>query len=147
MNELDDALAGNTTLEVLMISKRESRHGCYRCKRLRTLTTVLCDTSSLASLCQSNHTLYRIVPMIITTSYQASLLKMNKDKDKDKARVVRKKLLMYFFSTVDNIGLVFGRMATSIMPNAVEWIGRDRRGYRAMFEFCRSVPALFKDGQ
>ena len=68
------------------------------------------------------------------------------NKDTDKTQVVRMKLLVYYFNYVDNIGREFGCMATSIMPNVVEWIGRDRLGYSVMFEFCRSLPALFKRG-
>ena len=72
-----------------------------------------------------------------------SLLKMNRNTDK--AEVIRTKLVTFFFSDVDNIGLVFGSMDTSVMPNVMEWIGRDRLGRSVMFELCRSMPELFQE--
>jgi hypothetical protein len=100
---------------------------------------LLCDVSNVDSLCRSNHSLYEI------SSYRDteldSLLELNKDKDK--AQVVRKKLLLYFFSNVDNIGCEFGCDVGH--AHCYLWnIGRDRLGYPAMFEFCRRVPELFK---
>ena len=140
--DLVTALAGNSTLEVLDLNHVDD----YVDSALERLIGVLCDTSSVDSICQSNHTLREFVcnssDDTVGPSELRSLLEMNEDEDK--ALVVRKKLLTYFFSDVDNIGPVFGRMATTILPNAMEWIGRDRLGYSAMFEFCRSVPALFK---
>ena len=133
--DLVAALADNTTLEELWLPELYDD-----VVTLDKLVKLLCDVSNVDSLCRSNHSLYAI------SSYRDtqldSLLELNKDKDK--AQVVRKKLLLYFFSNVDNIGCEFGCMATSVMPIAMEWIGRDRLGYPAMFEFCRRVPELFK---
>ena len=133
--------AGNATLEVLNL------HGVDDDdvdSAMEALLTVLCDATSVDSVCRSNHTLYKFVCYRHTDypSELVSLLELNEDTDK--AQVVRTKLLTYFFSNVDNVGPEFGRMSTTILPNAMEWIGRDRLGYSAMFEFCRSVPALFK---
>jgi hypothetical protein len=140
--DLVTALAGNSTLELLELNDV----GDDVELALEALVTVLCDATSLDSVCRSNHTLHEFVCYCSEdTVYPSdfhSLLEMNDDEDK--AQVVRTKLLTYFFSDVGNIGPVFGRMATTILPNAIEWIGRDLLGYSAMFEFCRSMPVLFK---
>ncbi len=60
----------------------------------------------------------------------------------DKDQVIRQKLLLYFFSDANNIGRVFGALATTILSDAIEWIGRDRLGYLIMFDLCRSVSTL-----
>ena len=139
---LVDALEGNSTLEVLDLNDVDDDiHSA-----LERLVGVLCDAKSVDSVYRSNHTLHEFVCICsdytVYPSELDSLLEMNSEKDK--AQVVRKKLLLYFFSRVDNIGPVFGRMATTILPNSMEWIGRDRLGYSTMFEFCRSMPAQFK---
>jgi hypothetical protein len=142
------ALTGNATLEALDLKDvNDDVESAYE-----ALITVLCDATSVDSVCRSNHTLYKFNNFSESANYFSGepgdpyelnwLLKLNEDTDK--AQVVRTKLLTYFFSDVDNIGPVFGRMATTILPNAMEWIGRDHLGYSAMFEFCHSVPGLFK---
>ena len=64
-----------------------------------------------------------------------SLLHMNKDKNK--AEVVRKKILQFHLSDIDNVVQAFGSMG---------WIGRDRLGFSAMFYLCRSMPWLINAG-
>ena len=139
--DLVTALAGNSTLELLELDYVDDDVD----SAMEALLTVLCDLTSVDSVCRSNHTLHECVcsnSNIFHTRELDSLLELNEDTDK--VQVVRTKLLIYFYSDVDNFGPVFGRMETTILPNAMEWIGRDRLGYSAMFEFCRSVPALFK---
>ncbi len=123
---------------------------------LDTVANVLCDKTSIANVCNSNHMLnifspnyesvydhYGEVPeKIELNTLLGTLLDINKCTDK--GEVIRKKLLTYFFSDVEKIGRIFGSMDTSIMPNVVEWIGRDRLGYSLMFAICRSVPTLLK---
>lgn len=134
------ALRGNTTLEVLDMSDVDLPHNS-----MGTLVNVLCDASSVASVYNSNHTFITFEctysDNTVVPSELDSLLEINKDKDK--AQVVRTKLLLYFFIRVDNTGRVFGQLETSLMPNVMEWIGRDCLGYSAMYELCRIVPELF----
>lgn len=135
------ALAKNSCLEKLDIGDVEELP-----ISLNTLVSVLCNTESISSILQSNHTLYNFTfngsdDMEYPSELDA-LLDLNDDEDK--GRVIRKKLLGYFFSDVDNIGRTFGPMATSVMPNAMEWISRDDSGYTVLFEFCRIMPTLFK---
>jgi hypothetical protein len=134
------ALASNKYLLRLMFravdDKRHSLEGIF---------SVLCDATSISSIYGSNHTLIDLqfdCPDWEADSNLDSLLDLNKDDDKNE--VIRKKLLVRFFSDVDNIGRTFGPMVTAIIPNAIEWIGRDALGYSAMFDICRGMPELFK---
>ena len=55
------------------------------------------------------------------------------NKNENKSEVVRKKLLMYSMLDKGTVGNVFGQMAESLMPCVIEWIGRDRPGFEAMY--------------
>ena len=135
------AIRGNTTLQELSFGEGICDVSPIA---LCALKKVLCDTSSLMSVCTSNHTLLefdcnceypeecRIYPLV------------ELNKITDKAEVVRRKLLKYFFSNANNIGRAFSSMATPIMPDAIAWIGRDDHGYSVMFDLCRSVSSLMK---
>jgi Ran GTPase-activating protein (RanGAP) involved in mRNA processing and transport len=141
------ALANNDSLKELDVFGL----GDFSLNLLDTLVNVLCDKTSIANVCNSNHSLNIFSPnyesvhdypgaepyKIEHNTLLGTLLDMNKNTDK--GEVIRKKLITYFFSDVESI---FGSMDTSIMPNVMEWIGRDRLGYSVMFAICRSVPTL-----
>ena len=137
------ALEGNTYL-------RELRVGTiYHPLHLldNHLISALCDATTIPSIYQSNHTLCDFD--FENSGWEGDsdlnlLLDMNKDEDKN--AVIRKKLLVRFFSDADNIGRTFGTMITAIIPNAIGWISRDRDalGYSIMFDLCRGMPELFK---
>jgi len=50
-----------------------------------------------------------------------------------KAQEVRAKILAHYFTSVDTIGRVFADVDEKILPSAMEWIGRDRLGFSAMY--------------
>ncbi len=145
-NSFIAAIARNNSLRKLRLGRVEDRQIE---KSLDALINVLCNVSSIKSVCTSNHTFHSFSfdwagkienPRKFDQLY--SLLDLNEQEDK--AEVVRQKLLLYFFTVVDNIFRFFGPMPTALLPNVVEWIGRDEIGYSVMFELCRNVPALLK---
>lgn len=147
------ALSNNNSLNELSLDGRNlsSIHA------LDALANVLCDKTSIANVCNSNHSLKIFHPDCylvgdvnffgygIQAHYDELDVLLAMNKNPDKAEVIRTKLLTFFFSDFDNNGRVFGSMDTSMMPNVVEWIGRDRLGRSMMFELCRKMPELFQE--
>ncbi len=142
--DLFAALANNNSLNVLDI--RESRGGGDSLLSLATLTNSICDKSSIASVWESNHALFRFTsgdqieeefpPELV------SLMEMNEDQNK--TEVARKKILLYI--PVEDIVHLFASINTTILPIAIEWIGRDRDslGFSAMFGLLGNMPSLFE---
>ena len=114
---------------------------------LDALVQVLCDESSIESVCNSNHTLSNFQYNTCNNNIpehqriELDLLKLNKCKDK--AEVVRKKILTSSVINEDTVVHEFGLMPVTIFPSLMEWIGRDRLGYSAMHCLVQSFPSLF----
>ena len=110
---------------------------------------ILCNNASIASIVASNHTLYELVARDSDSDYIpcniAALLHINRNKNK--AEVVRTKILIYFFSEGANVGTAFADFAMMMMPNVIEWLGRDYAGLSAMYELVRSMPCLLNQNQ
>ena len=144
MIEFIAALAKNNSLNELGL-------GCSGVSTysLGALVHVLCDRSSIANVCNSNHSLniFEFVDSDDVEKVQHDeldvLLDMNKNPDKNE--VIRTKLIPFFFSNTDYIRRVFGSIDIPMMPDVMEWIGRDRLGRSVMFELCRSMPELFQE--
>ena len=143
------ALSNNNSLNELDLGGSD-----VSVRTLDALVNILCDKTSIANVCSSNHSLnifhpdfYAVVDGSDVKGWRKykleSLLKMNRNTDK--AEVIRTKLLTFIFSDVDNIVRVFGSMDMSMMPDVMEWIGRDRLGRSVMFELCRKMPELFQE--
>ena len=64
----------------------------------------------------------------------------------NKALVARQKIMEQHFSgsKLESNVRVFARIPFSVLPTAVEWIGRDNLGYSLMFCFVQSIPALLE---
>lgn len=63
---------------------------------------------------------------------------------KQMAKGVRKLILEHYFTNVSTIGRVFVDVDKKILPNAMEWIGRDGLGFSAMYHLVRGNPLLFQ---
>ena len=111
---------------------------------LDPLVHVLCDKTSIASVCNSNHTLslfrYTFGAETKHPRELASLLELNKNKDK--AEVVREKILTSSVINEDNVVHEFGLMPVTVFPSLIEWIGRDRLGYSVMHSLVQGFPSL-----
>ena len=49
------------------------------------------------------------------------------------AKEVQAMILKHYFTTTDAIGCVFAGVYVKILPIAMEWVGRDKDGFLAMF--------------
>lgn len=103
-------------------------------------TTALCDNSSIAGICNSNHTLYQFDFPGMMPDDLAYMLHFNKSKNK--MAVVRLKLRWFYFSDIAKLGKFFYSLKKTILPHAIEWIGRDRNGFKAMYDLFRTMPWL-----
>jgi hypothetical protein len=132
-----EALKFNSSLELLR-GFRTSDIGCS------ALANALCDTSSIENTFISNHTLFTLLN---TPSNErlVELLRMNTGRNK--ASVVREKIIKYHFNDVENCAQVFGSMEMKLLPTALSWIGRDNHGYSLMYNFSRSMPWLMLQQQ
>ena len=147
-NDIDDhvvtrfasALARNTSLQTLEL------YGVAISDRgWSALANTLCDNSSIASICNSNHTLracWLYSDEGLPRGLFSSLLQVNSIKDK--ADMLRTKIIMHYFSDVDNIGQVFAHVPVTTLPDAIAWIGRDRLGYSMMCHLLRSFPSMLR---
>jgi hypothetical protein len=118
----------------------------------RVLSRALCDKSSIDSICSSNHTLFSLEldDFEYTEDWQDEvwrgiefLLSMNINPNK--AEVARQKILEQHLSGEHTDTSVFAGMSDTVLPNALEWIGRSRdiRTFSLMFNVVQCIPTLF----
>ena len=108
----------------------------------KDIARVLCDKTSIGSIYSSNHTLQDLnIPHLTFPEEVVSLLAMNQNEDK--SVVARQKILMHHFLARGNNANVFSRMPETMMPFAMEWIGRNRLGLSLMYNVVRDNPTLF----
>jgi Ran GTPase-activating protein (RanGAP) involved in mRNA processing and transport len=134
------AISHNTSLVELNIGDVEN----VSQSSLDALVDSLCDKTSIASVCNSNHTLsifqYTCDDETDHPSELDSLLELNENKDK--AEVVREKMLTSSVINEGTVGYEFGSTPVAVFPSLMEWIGRDRLGYSAMHCLVQSFPSL-----
>ena len=134
------------------------------------LSRALCDKSSIDSTYfDSNHILHTIefdysnslwltimgidndegvdVDLSFHTIWNdiQSSLDMNRGENTDD--VIRRKILKHHFTGEASDVQVFARMPETLLPNAIEWIGRSRdaRTYSIMFNVVQGMPALMRE--
>ena len=123
------ALSGNSCLRELCLLKNYSITGNI----WDDIINMLCDRTSI------------LIDLPIPAEV-AFLLAMNRNEDRSGA--IRGKLLKYHFpdrgdgDKCANIH-VFAQMSESMMPIALEWIGRNRFGFSLMYEVVQVLPAMF----
>ena len=149
-NALDDdvlsilasMLTTNTSLTNLYINCSKGTTGTG----WAAISDALCNTSSIPSIYNSNHTLEELSE---NDAYEPfiprglkSLLRMNTNKNKSK--VARCKILRYRLLAAGrpiDIG-EFVHMGLKMLPHALAWIGRDKRGQSVLFNLLRSLPSI-----
>jgi hypothetical protein len=56
---------------------------------------------------------------------------------------VRTMILTHYLTNADAIGRVFANLDVTVLPDAMEWIGRDSIGFSVMYNLLRSNPISF----
>ena len=133
------ALAENSTLKMLIMTSRPFRLSGS------VVARVLYDKTSINSTFASNHTLTVFWGPTkdedISDDIISSCLKMNRNVNK--SEVAREKILKHHFPRGGAGIQTFFSMPETALPNAIEWIGRDRHGYSLMYDLARGLPTLF----
>jgi len=143
------AMAYNTNLEVL---------SCYtdaaRRRQWRAMETALCNNSSIDTIIyHSNHTLHTYSEKeewdclrsadVADSVGNALCYLLEINNGKNKAEVVRTKILQFYFSDVANIRPAFDGVAMSVLPTAIAWIDRDQLGFSTLYFLLRDMPSRF----
>lgn len=138
------ALANNTSLKKLACDG----DGTITSRGWDALSCLLCDTTSITSTFDSNHSLREIC---LSTSFAGipvgggvlPLLRMNESDEKWLA-VARQKILVHHFPEGSGNICHFADMEMNCMPHAIEWIGRDALGFTLMYHLMHAMPSLFE---
>jgi hypothetical protein len=102
------------------------------------LLKILCDPTSIESIYSSNHTLEDVRVDYTYPIFHEELLELNKDKDK--AQVVRNKILKYYF--VGDFDVTpFTNLPLSILPEVTSQIRSDTK-QSSIFRLLKSIPEL-----
>ena len=144
---IDGLKNGNTCLETLYI---------FCCKGDTFFTsaqTLLCDTTSIESICLSNHTLIELQPFLesevrfdvfseqeVKFGIIVDSLRLNRNSNKN--RVIREKISRYFF--VGNFDVSpFIKLPVSVVPSVLGMIkGKKLDRQSAIFRLLKSIPDL-----
>jgi hypothetical protein len=139
-------------LEVLDLHENDINFDALTEEHWRVLCRALCDNSSIDSTFCSNHVLHTIGLDITTVDadgwqivHDIKYLLEKNESAKRKEEAARQKILMYHFTGEESDVCVFTCMPETVLPNALEWIGRSRGTltYSIMFHVVQSIPALF----
>ena len=150
---LGSALAANTSLIYMQIVQDDAITAvgwqglstCIDNLYSNILPRILSDKTSIDNTHSSNHTLCKITP--ISQPFEKDirrLLKMNKNKDK--VKVARQKILQQHFSEGNANIPVFATMPETSLPFAIAWIGRNKDGRTLMYNFAQAFPSLLDIG-
>jgi hypothetical protein len=130
------ALAHNSSLETLDLF-REDEFMMDSLKWWDVFCEAICNNSSIADICSSNHTLHKI------SHGKESLFDLWAiNRMENKSDVVRVKILKYFMYDDAKVGPTFADFSMTMMPAVIGWIGRDGLGYSVMYELLRCTPSL-----
>ncbi|KAL3771393.1 hypothetical protein ACHAWU_004666 [Discostella pseudostelligera] len=133
------ALAQNTSLEVANVYFPDSLHETWRC--WRAIENALCDHKSIDTIYYSNHTLHTFSETWMMGDTLCHLFETNSNKNK--AEVVRTKILEFYFSDVANIRPAMDGVAMSVLPTAIAWIAIDRLGFSTLYYLLHDMPSRF----
>ena len=153
------------SLEVIVLERNEGiDFDDFEEEDLLVFPRAICDKSSINNTFYSNHTIQSIEldeydpyenrdyddpvidRMFEIDDDRRELLDMNCNKNK--VEVARKKIMRSHFSGEAVDISVFALMPETLLPHAIEWIGRDREdrfGFSLMYQFVAGNPLYFSD--
>jgi len=108
----------------------------------RAMESALCDISSISAIYNSNHTLHTLSPPDGTHSGTFDYL-LETNYNKNKVEVARTKILQFYLSNVATIRPTFDGLAVSVLPIAIAWLVRDRRGFSTLYHLFQVMPSLY----
>jgi len=132
LKEFDVVRCRGYTIDRQMVANITS--ACYP-----PMTNILCNTSSILSTFNSNHTLEKLCHKSFESSLPndlLSLLKINRENSVSQA--ARLKIIKTHFSGSEINMLPFMEMNLSVRPHAIAWMAKDMHSY----ELLRAMPSL-----
>jgi len=151
-------LVDNTCLKELGISSSKppgsrDRKSNITMRGWESLSTLLCDVSSIDNTYSSNHTLSVSVDRhsrLTDNSRLPNLSNINKNNNRSDA--ARKKIMKYHFNTSEDGTLsngmqVISQMDLVVLPQVIAWAGRkhDDEGCTILYQLLRCIPELAED--
>ncbi len=134
------SLVGNSCLKKLWLTENHM----ITEEIWKVVLHVLCDRSSIGSiLYSSNHTFQKLWIDLPIPEDIAFLLTMHRNEGK--SDIIRRKILNHFSGEGDDNAQIhiFAQMSESMMPFALNWIGRDHFGFSLMYAVVRDIPQMF----
>ena len=115
------------------------------------LSRALCDKTSIHSTFSSNHTFHTWEVLESMDSHGSPhenvfnevCTMMGMNGFPNKTAVARRKILDNHFLHGNTGFHALACMHETVLPNAIEWMGRDELGYSVMFEFVCGYPTVF----
>jgi hypothetical protein len=154
MNSFADALTINHRLRGLDMSWCDDTSNQSKVTSIGydTFTCTLCNSSSILSTFNSNHTLEEVDFEVYDNEFEqllcdflseelTSLLQINRENNKNQA--ARLKIIKTHFSGNDIKMEPFAKMAIIVRPHAIAWMAKDMHLYR----FLRAMPSLLEKGR
>ena len=136
---LANSLVGNTCLTMLALKKNDISLAGWK-----VFSPILCDTSSIETAYNSNHTLEDFgksyYSKLVLPEEVASLIRWNENRCK--FMVARRKIIEHHFrSTEDNFD-IFLDMELQVLPYVISWMGRDTN--TLLYQLFQKIPTLFE---
>jgi len=180
ITEFVQRLANNTCLKELGISSSrhpgtEDRRNTVTLRGWETLSTLLCDVSSIDNTYSSNHTLSVSVDSRLSSLYSRLTKLSNINQNKNRSDAAREKIMKYQFNTseesyhtyhynsrnktmnyhytkpkdgtLSNGMQVVTKMDLVVLPRVIAWAGRkhDSDGCTILYQLLRCIPELVED--
>ena len=143
-----------SSLKTLHVVDNNINFGELTSEDWSVLSRALCDKTSIERIFSSNHNLYMIAffeddeledEWKDVAEWDNIVASLEMNKQSNRAVVAREKILTHHFAGGTTDMSVFARMPESILPFAMEWIGRNSLGYSLMYQFVGGFPLLFND--
>jgi hypothetical protein len=137
LREIAESLVGNTRLKTIELRDNISSYGS---ESVDEIDDLLCDSSTLEKIRNSNHTLEEIIPtvrVVSTRSKECLVLNQNTNKNK----VIQNKVMQFYF--VGHFDPApFANMPLSVLPTVMS-VGKEASNKQtALFELLRIIPDL-----
>ncbi len=120
-------------------------------EELNIISRALCDERTIDNTFSSNHYSLYMCSLLNKSWFDGNrgtvwdsiyyMMHVNSDENKvDFARI--KILLCHFGGGITGVNSL-ASMHETVLPHAIEWMGRNEVGYNALFRFVQSFPTLF----
>jgi hypothetical protein len=134
LTNIAQGLSGNTTLKTLKLVYLDVDPD----EVLDHFDNILCDSSTIEGICNSNHTLVKIKAPNLSARTK-KLLKLNRNENKNK--VIQKKVIQYYFTESFDMA-PFANMPLPVLVELMSMDDRESNKQNAIFELLMGIPDL-----